>query len=152
MRKIFIFGGLFLLLISAVLTWRYFNPPLSDKEQIALALDEICAAAEARSARGIANYLSKDFKFGAQTSKKDFQNSLVGGILQYRVINLDIAGVKVDVNSATATSDGRYVLNLRSEANSPPEILSGQFLLKWRKIDGQWLITNANGENALFGG
>ena len=148
MRRFFILGGLFLLLLSAILTWRRLHPPLSDEEQIAAALDGISAAAKTRSARGIANFLAKDFKFGGGTGKKDFQNSLVGGILQYRVIDLNLSGVQVDSNGETAKSDGRYVLSLKSEFNSPPEIFRGKFDLQWRKIDGEWLVVSAQGENA----
>ncbi len=145
MRKIFIIGGIVLLVLGAVLTWRRLHPPLTDEQQIAAALNGITAAANARSPRGIADYLAKDFQFGS-TTKSEFQNSLVGGILQYRVIDLKLAGTKTEVNGETASSQGRYVLSLKSEFTSPPEVFAGKFALKWRKIEGQWLVTGAQGE------
>lgn len=145
MRKLFIFGGLLVFFIIGIMTWRRLHPPLSDEGQIIAAIFDIRAAANARSPRGIANYLAKDFKFG-ETSKADFQNSLVGAMLQYRVVDLQIPSVAIGVKGETARCDGRYILSLKSEFNSPPEIFAGKFTLKWRKDNGQWLVTNAQGE------
>ena len=145
MRKIFIASALVLLIIGAVLMWRKLHPPLTDEQQIAAALDGITAAAGARSPRGIADFLAKDFQFG-NTGKSEFQNSLVGGILQYRVIDLRLASTTTDVNGSTAKSEGRYILSLKSEFTSSPEVFAGKFVLKWRKDEGQWLVIRAQGE------
>lgn len=144
MRKILLIGGLLLLLLGGFFTWRALHPPLTDEQQIAAALDGITSAANNRQPRGVANYLAKDFKFGS-TRKKEFQQSLAAGILQYRVVDLKLAGVQVDVNGETATSSGRYTLNLKSEYTSPAEVFPGNFDLKWRKIDGEWLVTEVEG-------
>ena len=146
MRKTFILSALLCLLIVGIFTWRHINPPLTDEQQIAAAINAISAAANARSPRGVANYLAKDFKFGS-TSKSEFQNFLVGAMLQHRVVNLQTSSVKVEVNGETATSGGHYVLSLKPEFDSPPEVLSGRFGLEWRKIDGEWVVVRAQGEH-----
>lgn len=134
---------LVLLAIAVFFAWRALHPKLSDEQQIAANLDAICQAADNRSPRGIANFLAKDFKAGS-VSKSEFQNSLAGGILQYRVIDLSVAGVQSEVQSENASSAGRFTLALKSEYNSPPQVQSGKFALKWRKIDGEWKIVSAD--------
>ncbi|RYG70941.1 nuclear transport factor 2 family protein [bacterium] len=136
--------GLLLVLVGLFI-WRVRQPALTDEQRIAAAMEGICAAASARSPRGIANHLAKEFRMGSM-SKSEFQNSLAGGILQYRVIELKLTNPQVTVNGTSGTSNGNYTLSLKSEYNSPPQILSGKFDLTWKKIDGQWLVTKAEGE------
>lgn len=143
MRKFLFPGVLLLLVLGGFFGWRALHPKLSDSEQITANLNAICEAAKARSPRGIASFLAKDFKAGG-LSKSEFQNSLAGGILQFRVVDLGVAGVQNQVNGETAKSAGRFTLSLKSEFDSPPQIQSGKFALKWRKIDGQWKIVGAD--------
>ena len=146
MRKILLCSGLALLLLGVWSGWRALHPPLSDEQQISVALDGIVEAANSRQPRGIMQFLAPDFKFQGG-SRKDFQNSLVGGILQFRGVDLQLSGVEVVVKVTTATSAGRFRLSLKSEANSTPEITNGGFNLKWKKVDGQWLIGEAEMQN-----
>ena len=147
MKRILIFSGIFLLLISAFFGWRALHPPLTDEQQIAANLDAIVKAADARDAVSIANFMTPTFTFNGHdgTVRKDFQRQLFAGMMQYRVVDLQINGVKVNVNGAVADSSGRFLLNLKSEFDSPPEPYSGNFKLKWRKVDGEWKISEVVG-------
>ncbi|HEX8463540.1 MAG TPA: nuclear transport factor 2 family protein [Abditibacterium sp.] len=149
MRKILLLSGLVLLLLGVVIGWRATHPPLSDEQQIAAALDGITAAANARQPRGVVGFLSRDFKF-AGGGRKNLQQALASGMLSYRVIDLNISGVEVKIQGETATSEGRFRLSRRSEADSAPETTSGEFRLKWRKEDGEWLVTQAEVPDASF--
>jgi ketosteroid isomerase-like protein len=145
MRKISVVFVILLVILGGIFTWRKLHPPLNDQQQIAAALDGICAAASARSPRGVANYLAKDFKI-AGMGKSEFQNSLAGGILQYRVIELRVPNTKIVVNGEAATSEGSFNLSLKPEFNSAPEVRTGRFKLQWRKTDEGWLISKADGD------
>lgn len=111
-------------------------------------LDAIAAAASARDAAGVADFLAPKFSFNeqGQTERKEFQRQLYAGMLQYRVVNLAINGVKVRVNGENATSAGRFILNLKSEFDSPPELTTGDFALQWKKTEGEWKIVKVKGK------
>jgi hypothetical protein len=147
MRKFVTILVILLAIFGGIFWWRKLHPALTD-EQILAAMDAICVAAENRSPRGVANFLAKDFKFG-DMKKSEFQNSLAGGILQYRVIKLSLSNQKVDINEDSAVSSGNYSLSLKSEFNSSPDLTSGRFNLKWKKVDGEWLIMTAAAEQPL---
>ena len=147
MKKIFLVSGVLILLVSGFFIWRASHPPLTDQQQIAANLDAIASAADARDAVTIAGFMAPSFKFNGNSGmeRKEFQRQLYGGILQYRVIDLKINGVKVEVKGDVADSDGRYLLNLKSEFDSPPTPYSGDFKLKWKKLDGEWKISEVEG-------
>lgn len=145
MRKLWMLGAALLLFAGAIFVWRAAHPPLSDAQQIAAALDDIAARAKRRDIAGISGYLSRDFKFG-DTGRKEFQNSLVGGVLGYRGVDLVLSQTQTELRGDTAQTTGRYELQLRSELNSPPETYRGRFVLNWRRQDGQWLIARAQGD------
>lgn len=132
---ILVFGGFF--------GWRALQPPLTDNQQIAANLEAISAAAKARRPRGITNFLAKEFKLG-DLSKSEFQSSLTGGILQFRVIDLQLSGIQNQVNGEKAQSTGNYVLSLKPEFTSPAQTSGGKFTVKWRKIEGEWKIISAS--------
>jgi hypothetical protein len=148
MRKYVPVLAILLVLVGGVLLWRRLHPPLTDREQILAAMDGIRDAANNRSPRGVVNFLAKDFKLG-EVSKSEFQNSLAGAILQYRVIDLSLSNPQVIVNGVSGTSSGTYVLSLKSEYNSPPEITRGRFALKWKKVEGEWLISGGEADMPL---
>lgn len=147
MKRILIVSGIVLLLLSGFLVWRALHPLLTDEQQIAANLDAIVKAADARDAVSIANFMTPTFAFNGNpnTVRKDFQRQLFGGMMQYRVVDLQINGVKVNVQGAVADSDGRYLLNVKSEFDSAPEPYKGDFKLKWRKVDGEWKISEVQG-------
>ncbi len=147
MKRLFIVSGLVLLLLSGFFLWRALHPPLTDQQQIAANLESIVKAADARDAVTIAHFMTPTFTFNGHngTVRKDFQRQLFGGMMQYRVVDLQINGVKVNVQGAVADSDGRFLLNVKSEFDSPPEPYSGNFKLKWRKVDGEWKISEVAG-------
>ena len=147
MKRILIVSGVLLLLLSGFFFWRALNPPLTDEQQIAANLDAIAAAADARDAVTIADFMAPTFSFNGNSgmARKEFQRQLYSGMLQYRVIDLQINGVQVQVNGESAQSDGRFLLNTKSEFDSPSEANSGNFKLKWQKIDGEWKITEVEG-------
>ena len=148
MKKILIVSGALVLLLSAVLIWRALHPPLTDEQQIAANLDAIAAAASARDAVTLASYLAPTFTFNdqGQTQRKEFQRQLYGAILQYRVVDLGINGVQVKVQGERASSDGRFILSLKSEFSSPPEVHNGDFQLQWQKSNGEWKIVAVKGK------
>ena len=147
MKRIFIGAGLLLLILSGFFLWRALNPPLSDEEQIAANLDAIVKAASERDAVTIANFMAPTFKFNgnAGVARKEFQRQLYAGMLQYRGIDMQINGVKVNIKGDVADSDGRFLLNVKREFDSPPEPYSGNFKLKWKKLDGEWKISEVEG-------
>lgn len=145
MRKYLPIVVVVLVVALGILTWRRLHPPLTDEQQILVAIEEIQEAARNRSPRGIANFLAKEFKVG-ETGKSEFQNSLAAGILQYRVIDLDVPNPKISISGDSAQSSGQYVLSLKSEFNSPPQITRGQVSLRWKKIEGEWLIVRAEAD------
>ena len=147
MKRILIVSGVLLLILSGFLIWRALHPPLTDQQQIAANLDSITAAANARDAPTVASFMAPTFSFNgrAGTGRKDFQRQIFAGMMQYRVVDLQINGVKIKVNGAVADSDGRFLLNLKPEFDSQPETYSGNFQLKWRKVDGEWKISEIVG-------
>ena len=147
MKRILIVSGVVLLLLSSFLLWRALHPVLSDEEQIAANLDAIKKAASERDAVTIANLMAPTFKFNGNNgmARKEFQRQLYAGMLQYRVIDLQINGVKVVVKGDVADSNGRFLLNVKSEFDSPPTPTSGDFKLKWKKLDGEWKISEVEG-------
>jgi hypothetical protein len=145
MRKFLVAFVILLVVVGGILTWRRLHPPLNDQQQIAAAMDGISAAASARSPGRVASYLAKDFKI-AGMGKSEFQNSLAGGILQYRVIELDVPNPKISVDGEVAATEGSFNLSLKPEFNSAPEIHTGRYKLRWRKVDGEWLIANAESD------
>ena len=147
MKRILIVSGLVLLLLSGFLLWRALHPALTDEQQINADLDAIVKAADARDAPTIANFMTPTFTFNGHdgTVRKDFQRQIFAGMMQYRVVDLQINGVKVNVRGDVADSSGRFLLNLKSEFDSPPEPYSGNFKLKWRKVDGEWKISEVEG-------
>ena len=147
MKRILIVSGVLLLILSGFLVWRALHPPLSDEEQIAANLDAIVKAARARDAVSIADFMAPTFKFNGNdgTTRKEFQRQLYAGMLQYRAIDLQINGVKVQVQGDVAASDGRFLLNVKREFDAPPEPYSGDFKLKWKKVDGEWKISEVEG-------
>lgn len=148
MRKFWI-PLILLVVIGGFFGWRAMHPKLTDEQQIAANLGAICDAANARNPRGIADFLAKDFQTGG-TGKKGFRESLTAGILQFRVVDLSVSGVKTSVLRAalgegvTAASSGNFLLSLKSEFNSPAQKQSGKFDLTWRKIEGEWQIVAAD--------
>ena len=147
MKRTLIVSGIALLLLSVFFGWRALHPPLTDREQIAANLDAITKAAGARDAQSIANFMAPTFGFNGNkgTTRKEFQRQLYAGMMNYRVVDLQINGVQVNVNGDTANSDGRYLLNVKSEFDSPSDPTSGAFKLKWQKLDGEWKITEVEG-------
>ncbi len=145
MRKFLPVFTVVLLLSGIFWIWRATHPPLSDEQQIAAHLNSICEAAQARNSRGITDFLSKNFQSNG-VGKKEVQTSLVGGILQYRVIDLKVNRVENIVRGESARSTGNFTLSLQSERESPPQFSAGKFDLTWRKIEGEWKIIGAQGD------
>ena len=148
MKKILIFSGVAVLLLSAVLIWRVLNPPLSDEQQIAAHLNAIAAAASARDAGGVANFLAPTVTFNGNPGleRREVKRQIYIGISQYRDVDLSINGVQVQVNGERANSDGRFALSLKREFESAPELQTGDFQLKWQKMDGDWKIVEVEGK------
>jgi ketosteroid isomerase-like protein len=146
MKKNLVAIGLAILLFSLFFIWRSFRPALSDQEQIAANFNRIEVAADNRRVGDIVFFLSKDFDFNG-TKKRELQKQLIVGIMQYRVVDLELRGVEIEVNAETETaiSEGRFSLTLKNEFNSTPEIINGDFELEWRKDAGSWKVTKAKG-------
>ena len=147
MKRIIIIVAVLLLVIGGFFGWRVLHPALTDEQQIAADLDAIVAAANTRDAASIAAFMAPTFTFNgnAGTARKEFQRQLYAGMLQYRVVDLKINRVVNNVNGDSATSDGHFLLNLKSEFDSPPEPHPGDFKLKWHKVDGEWKISEIEG-------
>ena len=130
--------------------WRATHPALTDEQQIQAALDGIATQASHKSAGGITSFLAKDFQLDGM-KKSDLQKQLTIGMLNFRVVNMKISGVQVQVNGDTATTRGRYDLGLKTEFTSPEEKYASDFSLKWKRENGQWKISNADGNKLPMG-
>lgn len=132
------------LIVLAILFWRWNHPALTDEQQIQAALDGIATQASHKSSGGITSFLAKDFQLDG-VKKSDLQKQLTLGMLQYRVVNMKISGVQVQVSGDTATTKGLYDLGFKTEFSSPEEKYSSDFSLKWKREDSQWKIADAQG-------
>jgi len=131
-------------LVLVVLLWRWTHPKLSDEQQIQAAISDIATQANHKHSGGVANYLSKDFQLDG-VKRAEFQKQLTLGMLQYAVINLRTSDVQVRTNGDTATTTGQYHLGLKIEFSSPEQTTDSAFKLTWKREDGGWKISNADG-------
>lgn len=144
MRKLIIIVGLVLLVVGGVAIWRQMHPVLSAEEQIAANLEDLARAASGKRLSGIMTYLDKDFKYGSM-GRKDVQSSLAAAFWQFRKIDVQISGVKIQVNQDTAMSTGHYTVATQRETTSPPDTSAGDFKIGWKRQDGEWKAVNAEG-------
>lgn len=89
------------------------------------------------------------------TKKGQIQKQLAYGLLSYAVIEATISPSQIEVKGDTATTKGRYNLGLKQEFTSPAQNYSSEFTLQWKREDGQWKISNADGNKlpaGLMGG
>lgn len=135
------------LVVLGFLLWRWTHPALSDEQQIRAALDGIETQASHKSSGGITSFLARDFEMNG-LKRKELTQSLTAGLLGYRVVNLKISRVQVQVSGDTATTKGHYDLGLKTEFTSPEQPFFNDFKLKWKREDGQWKISNAD-DNTL---
>ncbi len=147
MRKLFILGGLALVLVGGVLAWRALHPPLNDTQKIEAALTDMKRAVENGQARRLVNYLAPKFQW--HDYNRDFIQKNFGGFsLQWRDVELHLADVKVQVETETAVSEGSFTLIYRNRGTTNLETRAGHFQLFWQKHDDQWLVVKAaGGEN-----
>jgi hypothetical protein len=144
MRKLIIITGLVLLIIGAVGIWRQLHPPLTDEQQIAGNIEDIARAASEKRLGGILTYLDKGFKYGGM-GKKDIQTSLAGAFWSYRKVDAQISGVRISIVGEWATSTGHYAIAIQRETDLAPETFSGDFKVKWKKINGEWKAMEGEG-------
>lgn len=133
-----------IIVVLAAFLWRWTHPKLSDEDQIEQALNGIATQVSHKSAGGIASYLSKDFQIDG-IKKGDIQKQLAYGMLTYASIKMGIAASRIEVNGDTATTKGHYDMGLKREFSSPEQNFEADFSLKWKREDGQWKISNADG-------
>jgi len=141
-------------LLFVVLFWRLTHPKLSDEQQIQAAIQDIATQANHKHSGAVANYLSIGFQLDG-VKRAEIQKQLTLGMLQYAVINLRTSDVQVQINGDTATTTGQYHLGLKTEFSSPEQTTDSAFKLTWKREDGQWKISNADGNKlppALTGG
>lgn len=138
------------LLVLALVGWKWTHPTLSDEDQIKVALDGLAAQASNKSASGVTSFLSKDFQIDG-LKRGDLKKQLTLGLLQYRVVEMKTSRVEVQVSGDTATTTGYYYLNLKSEYTSPGDKYNAPFTLKWKREDGTWKISNADGNKLPTG-
>lgn len=131
------------LVVLAVLFWRWTHPALSDQDQIRQAMSGLATQVSNKSAKGIVSYLSDDFQMSG-VKKGQIQKQLVYGLLSYAAVEAKIDPSQIEVNGDTATTKGNYNLGLKQEFNSPVQNYSSEFTLKWKRENGQWKISNAD--------
>lgn len=117
---------------------------MTDEQQIQAAIGDIAVQASHKSAGGVTYYLSKSFQYDS-FKRGDIKKDLGGGMFRYAVINLRTSNVQIQVNGDSATTTGTYQLGLKLEFNSPEETTSSPFKLGWKREDGAWKISNADG-------
>ncbi len=133
-----------ILVVVVVLFWRWRHPTLSDEDQIRQSLDGIATQVSHKQAGGVVSFLSKDFQLDG-TKKSDLQKQLTLGMLSYASVDASISPSEVQVNGDTAITKGHYTLGMKQEFNSPAQNYSSDFTLHWKREDGQWKISNADG-------
>jgi len=131
-------------LVLAVLLWRWMHPKMTDEQQIQAAISDIGTQASHKSSGGITFYLSKDFRYDT-VKPGEIRKNLTAGMLQYAAINLRTSDVQVQVNGDTATTTGQYHLGLKNDFSSPEQTTDSAFKLAWKREDGAWKISNADG-------
>jgi ketosteroid isomerase-like protein len=138
-----------LLLIGGWFAWHAAHPPLTDEQQIVANVKAIRLAVEARSAGRIANYLADDFTWNGN-NKREVNSQLTGAFFQWREVTLTLTKLNVAVQDDMATATGKFSITLRPSPNARADAYLGNFKLTWKKRDGQWLITKAEGGEATF--
>ena len=138
------------LVVLVGLFWRWTHPVLSDQDQIRGALDGLAAEVSHKSAKGIVSYLSEDFQIDG-AKRGQIQKQLVYGLLSYAAIDATISPSQIEVHGDTATTKGHYNLGLKQEFNSPAQNYSSEFTLRWKRENGQWKISNADGNKLPSG-
>ncbi|BCM89676.1 hypothetical protein IAD21_01523 [Abditibacteriota bacterium] len=133
-----------ILVVFAVLFWRWKHPTLSDEDQIRQSLDGIASQVSHKNSGGVTSFLSKKFQLDG-LKKSDIQKQLTIGMLSYATIEATISPSQIKIDGDTATTTGHYNLGMKQEFNSPVQNYSSEFTLQWKREDGQWKISNADG-------
>ncbi|HEX8552633.1 MAG TPA: hypothetical protein VF681_13880 [Abditibacteriaceae bacterium] len=148
MKKwIAVVGALFII-AGAYFTFRRANSPLSDKQQIALAMEQAESALESRSAARLKNFLAEDFRHG-ETNRKDLSSMMAGAFWQWRDVQLLRNGEKNSVSGDTATVTGNYALRFRPSEGATYEAHGGLYTLQLRRVSNDWKIVSASGGESL---
>jgi ketosteroid isomerase-like protein len=148
-RNLLIIFGVLLLSFGGWFAWRAAHPPLSDEQQIAANIKAIRLAVEARSARRIAYYLADDFTWNGH-NKREINSQLTGTFFQWREVTAMLTKLQVTVHGNAAIATGKFSLSLRPSPNARAVAYLGDFKLTWKKRDGQWLLTKAEGKESEF--
>lgn len=136
------------LVLAAFLAWRHFSAPVGDRAIISGELEAVRRAAQNGNVNGILSRLDRGFRIQG-ASKSEIRTQLVAFFFQNGNIRLDLAGVNVKVEGDSAVSDGSYTARWKSDMGSPEQVRSGRFSARWRKVDGQWKITELPGVESL---
>ncbi len=138
------------LLLLAFLAWRHFSPPPGDRHIILGEIEAMRQAAQNGNVSGILSRLDTKFRLQG-ASKSEIRSQLVAFYFTNNEVRLDLSGVDAKVNGDTATSDGAYTSRSRSGPGAPEDVKSGHFSAQWKKIEGQWKITQVSGVEGLSG-
>jgi ketosteroid isomerase-like protein len=148
MKKWIVLVGALFIVAGAYFTFRRTNSPLSDKQQIAVAMEQAENAVETRSAARLKNFLAEDFRHG-DTNRKDISSMMAGAFWQWRDVQLLRNGEKIYVDGDTATVTGNYALRFRPSEGATYEAHGGLYTLQLRRVNNEWKIVSASGGENL---
>jgi ketosteroid isomerase-like protein len=120
-------------------------PPPDEREVIAREVESMRMAAQSGNVNGILSRLDKGFKYEG-ASKDEIRAQLTAFFFSRGDVRVSIAGLNVQVDSESATSDATYSISWSGEGGSSQ---SGRFRAQWRKVDGQWKIASVSGADNL---
>jgi len=148
LRTIIAGCGLLLLLAGGLFPWRALPPPLTDTQQVQANLLGLAQAIEEMQPRNVVAYLAPEFAWRGLTRENISQN--MGGFsLQWRDVDLNLAGVQVQLAGERATSSGTFTLRYRRRGAYEIQTRVGRFKVFWEKRDGQWLAVAAEGGESI---
>ena len=136
--------GVLLLLVGGIVWWRAAHPPLTAEQQIVANLDDAQRALENRSAGGVLRHLAPDFSWDT-TSRQEISTMTKGSIFQWRDVQVQRTDEEISVTGTEAVSSGNFRMSYRVRSGSPPQRLSGRYILRWRLIEGEWKVVKAEG-------
>jgi hypothetical protein len=150
LRRFVVIAGVLLCAFGAVALWRGMNPALSSEQVIERQLETMRQGIEKRSVGRITQYISSDCTWNGMDGKS-LRAAIAQSLLQWRDVRLDFEDTNTVVSGDNATSSGRYILTVRETKDAKPETFRGSFGLQWKKHNGNWVVTQADGGEQLPG-
>jgi len=137
----------FCVLAVALLAAACSRPP--DEVRIRSAIEAMKAAAEARKAAGVLEYLADDFTGNnGEVDRDGLARLLKMHFLQRDAIGVDIGAIAIDIDGDRATAKFEIVLSDGSGRWLPSGRETYAIISGWRRDGSGWICYNATWSNA----